>query len=398
MKRLLLGLLIPWVLSQSLAADPLKFLYQSGDQFRYYSTTTQTVTLDGKPLQENLQTYRIAYSVAETDAHGGGRLKGHISYMAESPESAGAITEEYDVDYFSDANGFYKVPPEEVMPTVRDVPTFPDRELKPGDTWTGRGEEVQDLRRDFGVDSLLRVPVEVAYTYDGTVVMNGKTLHVIRSDYNLYKRTGYRTSSKNVYPTLLTGYSHQTHYFDAEKGREDSYEEDYSLALALNNGRVLEYSGKGTSSLVEAQSMDKPALVEEVKKSLEDRGMGNIQVQVTPQGVSLNLDNILFPGDSADLVPSEREKLRVIGEVLRQYADRDILVEGHTADVVSSTNPQQLSEARAAAVGNALVAAGVRSSEKILYRGWGSSKPLFPNDTEAHRAKNRRVEITLLEN
>jgi outer membrane protein OmpA-like peptidoglycan-associated protein len=271
-------------------------------------------------------------------------------------------------------------------------------DLKPGDTWTARGEEVHDLRRDFGVDSLLKVPVDVTYTYDGTTLKGGVTLHVIRSSYNLYKPTGFLTSKKDFFPVLMTGYSHQTHYFNAQKGREEGYSEEYSLVLTLNDGRVVEYSGRGESHLVEAQTMDKPSLVDSVKKGLQDRGMGDVQVESTPQGVSLSLDNILFPADSSDLVDSELKKLRLIGEVLRQYPDRDILVEGHTTDVISTVDPQRLSEARAASVGNELVTMGVRKPSQITYKGWGSAKPLLPNDTEEHRSKNRRVEITLLEN
>jgi outer membrane protein OmpA-like peptidoglycan-associated protein len=97
-------------------------------------------------------------------------------------------------------------------------------------------------------------------------------------------------------------------------------------------------------------------------------------------------------------MPSEQAKLKLIAEVLQRYPDRDILVEGHTAEAVSSVDPQKLSEERAAAVGNALVATGARRPDQIIYKGWGSTKPLVPNDTEEHRSKNRRVEITLMEN
>ncbi len=398
MKRFLLGTLLGMGLLVLADAEPLKFLFHQGDQFRFYGTTIQNVTIDGQPYQKNVLLYRVSYSTAEASATDG-LLRGHISFSAQpSDGEATGIDEEYDVEYRCDSLGRYTVDSEQLMPTVRSVPTLPGTELKPGDTWSARGEEVHDLRRSFGVDAPIRVPVDVSYTYRGTVLRDGQTLHVIQSDYNLYKRTGFVSSDRGFFPVLLSGYSHQTHYFNAEKGREEGYQEEYTLVLTLNNGHVITYSGSGESRLAEAQTMDKPALVEEVKKSLKDEGLGDVQVKATPQGVSLNLDNILFPGDSAQLVPSEQEKVRRIGEILRRYPDRDILVEGHTADVVSATDPQKLSQDRAAAVGNALVAAGVRTPEQITYRGWGASKPLMPNDTEEHRTKNRRVEITLLEN
>lgn len=398
MKRLISWLTAACLLVPVLGADPLRFFYQTGDQYRYYGTSTQRVTVDGRFLQDSLQEYKVSYSVAEADA-GQGRLQGHIVFLSQRQgDSAGAISQEFDTDYRVDNRGVYTVSDTEVMPVVRNVPTLPEGEVKPGDTWTADAEEVHDLRDDFGVDQLLRVPVVVSYTFDGPVVRDGSTVQVIRSDYTLFKRTGFRYPKLRLYPLLMTGYSHQRHYFNAEKGREEGYDEEYKLVLTMNTGQVLEYTGSGESHLVQAQTMDKPAVVEDVKKGLQDRGLGNVEVKAAPRGVVINLDSIRFPGESADLVPSEREKVRLIGEILKQYPDRDILVEGHTADVVSASDPQALSEARAAAVGNELVAEGVRRPDQIVYRGWGSTKPLVPNDTPENRAKNRRVEITLLEN
>lgn len=399
MKRFIVLALVAGLVVPGTGADPLKFLYQTGDQYRYYGTSTQHVTVDGTFLQDTLQEYRVSYSVADTDPSGAGRLQGHIVFLSQRDgETAGAISEEFDTDYRVDPRGIYTIPDTEVMPVVRNVPTLPEGDLKPGDTWTSPGEEVHDLSADFGVDKLLRVPVNVTYTFDGPVVKDGKTLLSIRSDYDLYQRTGFRYPKLRLYPLLMTGYSHQIHYFNAEKGREEGYEEEYKLVLTMNTGQVVEYTGKGESHLVEAKTMDKPAMVAEVKKGLEDRGLGDVEVKAAPRGVVINLDQIRFPSESAELIPSEREKVRLIGEILRQYPDRDILVEGHTADVVSASDPQVLSEARAAAVGNELVAEGVRRPDQIVYRGWGSSKPLVPNDTPENRAKNRRVEITVLEN
>jgi outer membrane protein OmpA-like peptidoglycan-associated protein len=49
-------------------------------------------------------------------------------------------------------------------------------------------------------------------------------------------------------------------------------------------------------------------------------------------------------------------------------------------------------------VGNQLVKLGVRTPEKLVFRGWGAEHPVAPNDTEANKQRNRRVEITILEN
>ncbi len=396
MKRVVLALLA--VLSAlPAAAQTFRFQYHDGDQFRYYGTTTQRVYVDKVFYQSNFQTYRISYSVRASDPSSG-TLQGHITFMAEGMgQSSKAITEEYDTAYQVDALGVYTIPDDQILPVVRNVPTFPDRELKPGDTWTSPGQELHDLRNDFGVDRLLRVPFDVTYVYEGPTIRDGKNLQVIQSDYNIDVPTGFR-SDRDLYPVRMSGYSHQIHYFNLEKGREEGYEETYDLKLTMNTGQVVDYVGKGNSFLVEAKAMDKPAIADQVKKDLEQSGLGNVEVKAVPRGVSINLDNILFPGDSSDLVPSEQQKLKLIADILKQYPDRDILVEGHTADVVGGKEPQKLSEDRAAAVGNYLLSLGVRQPNQVSYRGWGATRPLAPNDTEEHRAKNRRVEITILEN
>lgn len=396
MKRVVLGLLaVLCVFSAN--AETFRFQYHDGELYRYYGTTAQRLFVNKKFVQSNVQEYRVAYSIGEATANGG-RLQGHITVI-NRPDGgeAGTISEDYDTSYGEDILGAYSVPSDQIMPAVRSVPTFPVGDVKPGDTWTGQGEELHDFRADFGVDRLLRVPFAVAYTYQGTTIRNGKTVHVIQSDYQLDALTQFQ-STQGVFPVRFSGVSHQFHYFDQEKGREEGYEETYDLKLTMNTGAVFEWVGKGSVFLVEAKAMDKPTVADEIKKGLEQNGLGNVEVKTVPRGVTINLDNIHFPGDSADLVASEQQKLKLIGDILKQYPDRDILVEGHTADVVGGREPQQLSEDRAAAVGNFLLSLGVRQPNQISYRGWGATKPLAPNDTEEHRAKNRRVEITILEN
>ena len=67
---------------------------------------------------------------------------------------------------------------------------------------------------------------------------------------------------------------------------------------------------------------------------------------------------------------------------------------GHTDDKGSQTYNVDLSRRRAAAVGSYLVSRGVPSA-RISTSGRGESEPIAPNDTEADRQKNRRVEVAI---
>jgi outer membrane protein OmpA-like peptidoglycan-associated protein len=69
-----------------------------------------------------------------------------------------------------------------------------------------------------------------------------------------------------------------------------------------------------------------------------------------------------------------------------------LAVEGHTDNTSTPAHNQQLSEARAQAVVAALAAQGITTT-RLQAAGFGQTKPLADNATEAGRAQNRRVEL-----
>jgi outer membrane protein OmpA-like peptidoglycan-associated protein len=72
------------------------------------------------------------------------------------------------------------------------------------------------------------------------------------------------------------------------------------------------------------------------------------------------------------------------------------MVEGHTAAIGRPEGEQELSLRRAKRITDELTRRGI-PAERFIYKGWGGAKPLAPNTDEPGRARNRRVEITILE-
>jgi OOP family OmpA-OmpF porin len=72
----------------------------------------------------------------------------------------------------------------------------------------------------------------------------------------------------------------------------------------------------------------------------------------------------------------------------------DINVEGHTDNVGIASDLLELSKARAGEVKRYLVKKGI-TPDRIGTRGYGASRPLVKNDSEAQRQKNRRVEVKI---
>jgi OOP family OmpA-OmpF porin len=106
----------------------------------------------------------------------------------------------------------------------------------------------------------------------------------------------------------------------------------------------------------------------------------------------IRLRGVNFAFDKADITDDSTVILDVAIEQLNKCPDLSLFVDGHT----DWTGPEEynmgLSERRAAAVRNYLVANGI-SSHRLTPRGFGESQPIAPNDTRDGRAMNRRTEL-----
>jgi outer membrane protein OmpA-like peptidoglycan-associated protein len=112
------------------------------------------------------------------------------------------------------------------------------------------------------------------------------------------------------------------------------------------------------------------------------------------RGVVVTLPAAFFDTGKAVLKPTAKATLKKIAKQLGSDGTLKISVEGHTDNVGSEAKNQQLSEKRANAVRNYLVANGV-GADRISASGKGKDEPIAPNKTAAGRQQNRRVEIII---
>lgn len=106
------------------------------------------------------------------------------------------------------------------------------------------------------------------------------------------------------------------------------------------------------------------------------------------------IPGIEFDFEKATIRPSSQPVLDRAVEILEKYGLR-VRITGHTDDVGTPEFNEELSRQRAEAVKAYLVEAGVDPS-RIEIEGRGATEPLAPNDSEANRAKNRRIEFKVL--
>jgi outer membrane protein OmpA-like peptidoglycan-associated protein len=383
-----------------LGAEILRFRYNQGEQYRLITEVEENVYINGILSQRASILNKIAVETLEVRETAGllsGRFQ--VSERASGLGGSFSLSEEHVSRFWRDAAGAFTIDAQYVMPVVRDVPLFPDGELEPGDTWTAAGEEVHDLRGDFyDAPLLLRFPIQVHYTYLRNEAREGKELAVLAIEYTLFERFDRFRSSGGRLPVRISGRSEQTYFWDIAAGRPSHYQESFDFIFYLADGQVIEFEGTSSGRLLEAVRLDKEKLAQELERELERQGLEEVSVEAEEEGVTITLQNIQFPPDSALLWVSEQRKLARIAEILRAYPERDLLVTGHTARIGSEESSQALSEQRARAVGDFLLSLGAVAPSRLITRGMGSREPLADNASEEGRQLNRRVELTILEN
>ena len=119
-----------------------------------------------------------------------------------------------------------------------------------------------------------------------------------------------------------------------------------------------------------------------------------LETRETARGLIVNLSDVLFDFDSANLKSGAREKLARVSGILLAQPGLDIQVEGHTDSVGPDSYNQRLSEQRANSVRDYLVSQGIQQSA-VGTSGLGESQPVVSNDTSAGRQRNRRVELVV---
>lgn len=116
-----------------------------------------------------------------------------------------------------------------------------------------------------------------------------------------------------------------------------------------------------------------------------------------PVAQAITLEGVHFENDSARLTSESSRILDPIAASLKAHPELRVEVQGHTDGVGSASYNLKLSQARANAVRDYLIADGV-PQEELTAKGYGKTRPIADNRTAAGRARNRRVALVVLEN
>ncbi len=179
---------------------------------------------------------------------------------------------------------------------------------------------------------------------------------------------------------------------DAEKKEAESARAAQLSAEEAEQARRLAKSRASEAEFAKREAELASQQIDSLTRQLE-----NLQLRETESGVVVTLGDVLFASGQAELVEGGRSSLEEVVDLLQTEPDKKNRVEGHTDSSGDAAANLLLSEKRAQAVRDSLISLGV-DAERVTAMGMGEDFPIASNDTEEGRARNRRVDVILLDN
>lgn len=309
------------------------------------------------------------------------------------------------------------------FPSFRSFPSYTNKSIKIGDVWQAKAERAVD---PLNKGVVTKMPIYVEYKYTGDTTFNGEACYMISAQwatrYGMGGGVYHIDWGGNQDLEKATGSHKATIVVSKASGNALVIKDTVDETFYYTDGSQVQFKGQiaqfthyppavDRSKLIPAlkriasiSEEDEKAILEhkitedneKTEKTSLEKITQLVTVDTTPAGIRLTIPNLQFKPDSAELLGGENERLDKIAQVLQEVPDCKLLIEGHTAAVGKQTGELQLSKERAQAIADALIKRGI-SADRLIVKGRGGTKPIADNSTNEGKAKNRRVEITILE-
>ncbi len=307
-------------------------------------------------------------------------------------ETAQEIAQTIPVTYSIQPDGVYAIEGDRQYPTLRGFPIIPIAEISVGDQWTGVGTRQVEPLHD-GKFSRTRFIAD--YRYNGETTQGGKTVRAITARYAVrYKRGD--DSAGDVRLLSISGIHDVSIQLSMPSGAISFMQDQVDETYAFVDGTSVQLKGFILTWFTSATPFNPTETADMIAKKLEESGTKDVVIEQKKQGLSVSLNNIHFVAEQATFLPDEIFRLESLARALKLIVGRSFRVIGHTADVGTRESQYALSVKRAKAVVDFLASQGI-SARRFLYEGRGGTEPVAPSDTEENMARNRRVEIFILE-
>jgi outer membrane protein OmpA-like peptidoglycan-associated protein len=188
---------------------------------------------------------------------------------------------------------------------------------------------------------------------------------------------------------------------EIERTRRQAMTSEEQRDQAARREREAREEAEAARRLAEAQASEielarrEAELATQAADSLRRR-LELLELRQTDRGVVVTLGDVLFESGQTDLAAGARGNLTDVVELLQTEPDKRIRIEGHTDSTGPASVNLRISQQRADAVRNELIAMGI-SSERIQAIGMGEDFPIASNESADGRSRNRRVDVILLD-
>lgn len=179
-------------------------------------------------------------------------------------------------------------------------------------------------------------------------------------------------------------------------GDESDSEVEHLAYLAQRQIEIARAEAERQSALSDAQRLgsEQRESASAARAAALGAELERLRARETERGLVVDVGDVLFAVDRAELQPGAHADLARLAAFLREHPERPVRIEGHTDSTGSAAYNLRLSEARAQAVASALIGLGVPAG-RVETHGFGQTLPVASNDTAAGRQQNRRVEIVI---
>lgn len=283
------------------------------------------------------------------------------------------------------------------LPHLQGILYFPSTNLNIGDVWENDVEiEIPFLFSDQ--IETFQITSRVRYTLREPMFDEGRQYQRVTASWMPFFIVDKKTSELTGL-SRIAGLSNIDLLWDVKSGspKKIALQEEVQF---IYTDKSFAYFRKETNQTIKtAIEIIREQVASEIQEKITSGNIKDIEVKQADQGLMLSIDNIQFSADSADLLESEKIKLDSVGSLIRNLTKNKIMVVGHAANQAGSDEQElfDLSESRAAAVANYLVNAQIKTRSMIVSKGMGGTEPIATNETPEGRAKNRRVEIIIID-
>lgn len=170
-----------------------------------------------------------------------------------------------------------------------------------------------------------------------------------------------------------------------------------ALEEALNLKIFLKSGSFEKDIYVEPAGGEEASVKEEIPAVQEEAPVSAIGEKLNEEATAFKLDKVYFNLGQALILRESYEQLDNLASYLKENPELKIQIEGHTDNQGDPAANQKLSLERAFNVRQYLIEKGVEG-KRMRFKGYGSSQPVSPNDTEENRSRNRRVEYKIVKN